>query len=467
MIVMPQLRSQTLTPAVLALVLTALAGAMMASRMAYAPLLIAGGAAALIALRWRAGVVVLLCALPFAGVPAFLAGEAGLAARDLCIVAPLYAAFAVEMTRSRERALPEITLALIALAAFAVLAAAQTLRSPNVLSGAIGLRVWLAYVPMLAVGYCFARTSGNFETMLKITAAMGLVPAALAGAECAYAVARGDFGPFERLYGAWQLTETQRFVVFTTGDGHLRIPRVPSTFTGVTQYFGFSLVAFAAALGMAYRRGGAWTLCALALAAGAFASGARAAYVAVPAIALLSFVLSGRMRSRPHAFLVAGAAYLLFALIIGSAISGIALELPAHTMVSLRTAGDELRSSFTIIGHGTGWDTNAALRYGAVDERRYIENWYAKAMLELGVVGLACIAVAFGTMGMALLRRLRALEPDARRLAAPIVALLAIVAALLFKGPYVDLDPLNVYFWLLLGALFGFGAAQSNSGVTR
>jgi hypothetical protein len=25
----------------------------------------------------------------------------------------------------------------------------------------------------------------------------------------------------------------------------------------------------------------------------------------------------------------------------------------------------------------------------------------------------------------------------------------------LFKGPYVDLDPMNVYFWLLIGMLFG------------
>ena len=467
MMTMPQPRSRTFMPAALALVLAAVAGAMMASRIAYAPLLITGGAAALISLRWRAGAIVLLCALPFAGVPAFLAGEAGLAARDVFIVAPLYVAFAVELTRSRERALPEIDVALIALALFAVLAALQTMRSPNVLSGAIGLRVWLAYVPMLAVGYCFARTTGNFETMLKITAALGLVPAALACAECAYAVARGDFGPFEGLYGAWQLTETQRFVVFTTGDGHLRIPRVPSTFTGVTQYFGFSLVAFAAALGMAYRRGGAWTLCALALAAGALASGARAAYVAVPAITLLSFALSGRMQSRPHAFVVAGAAYMLFALIIGSAVAGVAQELPAHAMVSLRTAAGELRSSFTIIGHGTGWDTNAALRYGGVDEQRYVENWYAKAMLELGVAGLMCIMVAFGAMGIALFRRLRTLDAHAKRLAAPVVALLAVVAALLFKGPYIDLDPLNVYFWLLLGALFGLSEARPDAEVEQ
>jgi hypothetical protein len=32
--------------------------------------------------------------------------------------------------------------------------------------------------------------------------------------------------------------------------------------------------------------------------------------------------------------------------------------------------------------------------------------------------------------------------------------------ALLVKGPYIDLDPLNVYFWLLLGAVFGLFRAN-------
>jgi hypothetical protein len=455
MIAMLRQNDRTLAPAIVALLLAATAGALMASSVAYAPLLIAGCAAALVSTRWRDGVVVLLCALPFAGAPAFVAGEPGLAVRDLCVVAPVYAGFAIEMTRSGDRALPAATVAMVALGLFAALVVVQVLRAPNALSGAIGARVWLAYLPMLAIGYRFARWADGFEAILRITALLGLVPASIALAECAYAVGRGDFGPLENLYGAWQLTETQRFVVFTTGDAHLRVPRVPATFTGVTQYFGFSLVAFAAALGMAYRRGGAWALCALVLAAGALASGARAGYVAVPAIAVLSFVLSGPLRSRPHAFVVAGACYVLFALIIGSAIAGIAQAVPSHVVVSLRAAADELTSSFSLFGHGTGWDTNAALRYGGVDERRYIENWYAKAMLELGVAGLACIVIAFAAFAAAAWRALRSLDPETKRLAAPTVALLAVAAVLLLKGPYIDLDPLNVYFWLLLGAVFG------------
>ena len=250
-----QMQRSMLVPAFVATLLCAAAGAAMSLRLSYAPILIVGGAAALLALRWRAGVIVLLVMLPFSGVPAFLLGSGGLMLRDVCIVAPLYVAFAVEMTRSREKLAPEMGVALAALGVFAGLVIAQSLRSPTVLSGAIGVRVWLAYIPMLAIGYHFVQTRTDFETVLKLTAVLGLIPAALAVAEFAFAVTQGDFGPFERIYGLWTLADTQRFLVISTGDGRLVIPRVPSTFTSVSQYSGFSLVAFAAALAMALRGG--------------------------------------------------------------------------------------------------------------------------------------------------------------------------------------------------------------------
>jgi hypothetical protein len=451
--------------ALVAALLCAAAGAAMSLRLSYAPVMIVGGAAALLALRWRAGVIVLLATLPFSGVPAFLAGSGGLALRDVCIVAPLYVAFAVEMTRSRERLAPEMGIALGALAVFAALVVVQSVRPPTVLAGAIGVRVWLAYIPMLAIGYRFVRTRADFETILKLTAILGLVPAALAVGECALAVTQGDFGPFERIYGVWEIADTQRFVVFTTSDGHVRIPRVLSTFTSVSQYVGFSLVAFSAALAMALRGGSVrWSACAALLAAGAFASGARAAYVAVPAIAVLSVALSGIGLRRVMALAALATIALGIVAATQTDATSIARALPSHAEVTLRTAAHELGSSFTLAGHGTGWDTNAALRYGGVTERRYIENWYAKAMLELGVGGLIAIVAAFGSISWALIRGSVRLSAPSRRMAAPVVVLLLITMALLFKGPYIDLDPLNVYFWLLAGAVFGLFRCGERDG---
>jgi hypothetical protein len=106
-----------------------------------------------------------------------------------------------------------------------------------------------------------------------------------------------------------------------------------------------------------------------------------------------------------------------------------------------------------VVGHGTGWDTQAALRYGGSASKRYVENWYAKAALELGIGGLAAIVVAMASLQWRLLARLHRIEPAARRVAAPMCALLLVMMATLFKGPLLDLDPLNVYFWLIIGML--------------
>ena len=202
------------------------------------------------------------------------------------------------------------------------------------------------------------------------------------------------------------------------------------------------------------------------MAAGAVASGARAAYVAVPAITVLSVALSGIGTRGAITFTALAAVAFSIVAAAQTDVVSIALGLPSHVELTMRTAAHEMRSSFTPAGHGTGWDTNAALRYGGVTERRYIENWYAKAMLELGIGGLIAIVAAFVSIAWALLRGLPALDVASRRIAAPVVALLLMTMALLFKGPYIDLDPLNVYAWLLLGAVFGLYRAPERDGGT-
>lgn len=444
----------------------ALTGVAMAARPGVAPLVAATALLAALSFDWRRGVVALLVVLPFAGLPVFIAGTPGLALRDIAVTAPIYVAFALTMLRSEEDALPPLGVALPALAAFALLVAIGVLRAPSFETGVIGAKVWLAYVPMLAVGYHYVRRIDDFEGALRLTALIGLVPAVIALCEWLLAARQhagpgdtwiNDFGPFSRMYGPWFENVKWSGVAFGP-DGHsIMIPRVPSTFTGATQYFGFAMVAYAAGLAMALRRRtGWWTACAIVLGAAAMASGVRAAFVAVPAITLSAMALAGApMR------LWAGIALTAGALLLGSAIAGsppwrIASMLPAHTQQQLTTASNEMGDALrTALGHGTGWDTNSALRYGSSGERRFIENWYAKAALELGVAGLLCVVVAFASIGARLATRWRSLDARARQLAAPVLALLGIVAIALFKGPYIDLDPLNVYAWLLAGMLLG------------
>ncbi len=56
----------------------------------------------------------------------------------------------------------------------------------------------------------------------------------------------------------------------------------------------------------------------------------------------------------------------------------------------------------------------------------------------------------------------RRIDARSRQLAAPIVALLLVMTAALFKGPYLDLDPLNVYFWLFAGMALAVAARTSD-----
>lgn len=92
------------------------------------------------------------------------------------------------------------------------------------------------------------------------------------------------------------------------------------------------------------------------------------------------------------------------------------------------------------------------------------ENWYAKAALELGIPGLLAIAVALGALLWSLVRSLRRMDAGSRRLAAPLCALLLVTAVALFKGPYIDLDPMNVYFWLLAGVVAGIARCSMAAG---
>jgi hypothetical protein len=453
-----------------------LTGVAMATRPGLAPLAVAGAVLVALSLDWRRGVVALLVVLPFAGLPVFIAGTPGLAFRDLTVVAPLYITFAVSMRRSDEPMLPPLGVALPALALFAALVVAGVAVAPSLTVGAIGGKVWLAYVPMLAVGYRYVRRVEDLERALRVTALIGLVPASIALAEWLLSTRQtwngylwiNDFGPFTRMYGAWFEHVKLSVVAFGPDTDRIFIPRIPSTFTGASQYYGFALVAYASAIAMALRqRTAAWMLCALVLGVACIASGVRASYVVAPTLLVAAFVLAGtNLRHARYAVAVVAIVAVAGAG-LGANPVRIAEMMPAHVHQQVGTAWHEMRSSFTLFGHGTGWDTNAALRYGDATQQRYIENWYAKASLELGVLGLFSIVIALAAIIVRVVTPLRRLDARTRQLAAPVAALLLLTVVSLFKGPYIDLDPINVYFWLFAGMLLGLSraaAVTSDSG---
>jgi hypothetical protein len=455
------------TPIIVVAAASLAAGMCVAVRPSAAPLMAFAAVLVMLSLSWRRGVLALLLVLPFSGVPVFMAGGSGLALRDVAIILPLYVAFALAITRDETLTMPRLGVATPGLAVFAALVVLHMPVSQSMLVGAIAAKVWLAYIPMLALGYCYVRRIDDFDRVLRITALVGLIPAAIALGEWYFAtrnpvIVNGhwilDFGPFRYLYGG-SYDEARGSVVVLSTPFHLFvIPRIPSTFTGVTQFYGFALVAFAAGLSQAMRHGGRdWTVCAAVLGAGTIATGARLAYICVPLMVMMAAALAGPSKRQVVRSGLAGLALLAAGVVVMQSPIEVMKAMPDHLLAQMSTAARELQGSglSRLIGHGTGWDTRAALQYGGSADVRYIENWFAKAARELGALGLVSIAVVLASLSMRLLMSLRRMEPATRRLAAPVTAVLIITVASLFKGPMIDVDPLNVYFWLLAGMLLG------------
>ena len=268
------------------------------------------------------------------------------------------------------------------------------------------------------------------------------------------------------IYGRNALEVTQFLTSFVVGGG--RMFRIPSTFTFVTQYFGFVVAMLVPAFIVSRADPSArWrhfgrAMVAVVMLAGLL-SGARGAYIFSPLLLLLMYGLDRGWTGALQALAWAGAA-LAGALAISSMaarslytlISGLFQDYAVNT--AYQGLADALSSS-SWFGHGTGTNTGAA-RYALDRPEQFlaIENYYAKAAYELGPLGLLLVVALFVTliwMGLRMLSSLR--DPGLRSSAAALTGFLIVLSLSSFKGWLMDLDPVNVYFWLFAGMLAGLG----------
>jgi len=422
---------------------------------------------------WRRSVYCLLAYLPFSGIASILlyprtAGP--ILAKDFLFVLPAYAGFLVQHVSARRpmsfRGAPTWLLA-----SFAALVLGQALNPsrPIAVATAIGTKVWLFYIPLCFLGYHLVRDRRDLHRVLGVMSVAAVVPA-LVGIGEALLIHAGHGALVYRLYGTAAASATQDFAEFTlAGGGTLR--RVPSTFAFVAQYFAFTVSMVAVTY--AWWRGvlartplarlgrAVWLLLLLA----SFLTGARAAFLFVPFLVVLIFVLETPRIPLALARMVAAAAILCVAAVaFGSSARALLLH-AAET--GLGEFGDVFVNGFrrgfalTLSGLGTGIDTNAARhafvqpdQFGAVNGFWY-ESWYVKVLVELGVAGLVIVALLFGTLVTILVRQHRRLrDPGLKAISASVLALTIWNLVFNVKAQYLDMDPMNVHFWLLLGLLF-------------
>ena len=423
-----------------------------------------------ILLRWQRGFYGLLVYLPFAGVVTLsLYPWKGLPMlhpalyKDWLFVFPTYLGFlaAVVLRRERSPRLERLPTALLIALSLLVLAHMANPGVPNALTGLIGAKVWLFYLPLYVLTFRLVASRRDLVLLLRLLVVLAVFPCAVGVAEYVLAQFVGYPALMDAIYGATAVPATQELTYFEVGGG--LIARIPSTFTFVTQYFGFTLamlvpcyLAGRADPSARWRRAARWAFALVVVAS--FLSGARAAFLFVPLLLALMYGFDrgffGVMRA---GFYVAG--MLLVALAIASIATGALLRHVAELfrIYAQDTAYGGLVQAITSVPLGAGTGTNTGPARYAFERPEFfiaIQNYYAKAAYELGIPGLLLIWGLFAALIVLGFRNRRRLQdPALRACAAGLLAFVITMALNCFKGWLIDLDPVNVYFWVFAGLL--------------
>ena len=425
--------------------------------------------------RWQRGVVMLLCYLPFAGVVTLSLYPSPLPTlfKDFFFVTPAYLAFFLTRKRgiSQGRIPNPIILTMLALAAL-VFVQMFNPAVANWMVAAIGAKVWLFYLPLIFLAYAMVKSRGDLIKLLRLMVVIAWIPCGIGIFQWIASMIFGYEATMTAFYGAAAEGATQGFASFDVGGTFFRIP---STFTFVAQYFGYTLAMIVPAyalmkmdLSRAWRRFANATLWLVILAS--FMSGARAAYLFVPILLALIYLLEGKLMGA-----VKIAVILPPALLVALHIAGIDPVMMFDMMAGLVFHyGDEIATKGLLdavatapLGLGTGMNTGAA-RFAFDDPDSFLvfENYYAKAVYELGIVGLVIVVALFLVLmihGYRIHRRIQ--DAGLRSCSAAILAFIVTIALNSFKGWQIDLDPINVYFWVFSGFLLKLGHLDKLSQV--
>ncbi|QQS11746.1 MAG: hypothetical protein IPK81_19625 [Rhodospirillales bacterium] len=424
-----------------------------------------------IALDWRRGVYGLILFTPFTGfvVAALSPSPIGALVRDVLIVAPLYLGFFLLSGQLRGDRLPFALYAVFGVFALLVLFGMANPNVPNMMVAGIGAKVWLFYIPMLLVGAAMPRTEDELRRVLRLFVVCAWIPWGV-GITMFLGATLYDYEATIRFfYGDYALHATQRFGTFQ-GLG-ATLFRIPGSFQFNSQYGVFCFfMMFPIFMLLEIEtdrrwRTFIWISLTVALMA-AFTSGARGNFVFIPLI----FVLIQFFRFRAGG-LLQGVLGIGGGMAIALAFAGLDGEkIASQTGTLIGNYTDEIAvggmldglSKGGIFGMGVGANTGAA-RHGQdaavqalmFEKGTLIENFFAKAMVELGAIGFFIVLACYGLMFLFTLQIRRDLRTTRfKGVAACGVAMVVFVTLTSFKGWALDTDPLNYYYYLTLGFVF-------------
>jgi hypothetical protein len=420
----------------------------------------------LILFKWQRGYWMLLLYIPFAGLVtlAMRPSPLGTLVKDLLFVLPTYAVFFLLHTRELQRIqIPRLLTLLIVL--FASLTMLQ-LFNPNVknfLVGVIGVKVWLLYLPMLYISAVFFSSAEVLLRVLRVCTVLTVISCSLGLVQFVLGQIIGYQQVMTMMYGSAAAAATQNFTSFDMGAEFFRIP---STFSFLAQYAGFCLVMMPVIYMLQTIEPDArWRLFARiamgVLVIASVLSGSRGNWLFTPLLFLMILLIDAKL-TRLAIGIIFGPVLMLSALYAGGfdifllfqSTAGLTQDYGRDLVIP-----DLIRAlTNSPLGSGTGINTGGATNIMSEIERAttvMTEGYYAKAIIELGIPGLMLLLMIIATVilyGLNLRHRLR--DPKARSCAAAITAFLIVIGLHSFKGWLVDLDPINVWYWVLAGILF-------------
>ncbi len=393
------------------------------------------------------------------------------------IVIPLYLAFFLTRRQSDRIALPFGFITIVA--CFALLIAINALFNLDANLGVtlLGAKVWLFYIPLVAVVSAFLSTREDLVRLLRTFVVMGWIPCTVGLLMWAGAVSYDYKEAVEFVYGDFARRATQNFAAFQIGES--RIYRIPGTFQFAAQYAMFCMFMIIPALMLGRLEGrGGWRIfsfVSLALfIAASLTSGSRGAFLHLPFL----FVVLGILRL---GFGRGANVLLLFALLVfgaivvwqfdQSAIFDHVAELAAANGKYFVIGGVVYAIEHAgVWGSGVGTGTVAA-RHLLSDTDVFlvaIENYYAKAWMELGLLGFLLIVALFvylALLGIHLAGRIR--DNALRDVTLIAVGMVVFIAYMNGRGWPLDQDPMAYYFWVMIGLMFKIVRLPEASAVPR
>jgi len=385
--------------------------------------------------------------------------------RDAFVVLPIYILLLTQepvlpLIRSIP---PAILLSIGALLAALVLNLLVPVHS-SVLMVIIGIRVWCFYIPFILVGAQLAHRPDRLIAFFRFFMICGLLVCLVGIAQAILIRILGYEFALSLFFGSNAGAVSQDFAGFAEAGG---IYRVPGTFSFVTQYafFLYAALTVAAILSRTDPRPLIRWLAVLALFLASVAtvfSGARAAMFYLPLI-LAGYGMIGVFGIR---FILSSLLLIPLFILIQYYLDFSVIDYLIYTIEVARDYqqgnyffGEITRAlELSPFGSGIGSSTTAARHVVAASELsdNGFEPLLARAYAELGLAGLiAIVGLLASVLVYCVVFIRRAKRMGTMPFVGPIAVLLIVTVSQASKASVLDFDPLNVFFWLLLGVMFG------------